>query len=112
VVTIFRGLLNISFYPTGSPGHLDAEHVFLDKHPMRYPSHEVSRTIFAALSTWWKTTNKVNRCEQSQWAKSPKKQSVGVFLTIWNYILSAEKTHSFRLLFLAILPTGIRGPTL
>jgi len=37
-----------------------------------------------------------------QWAKSRKK------VTIWHCILSAEltKTHSFRLFFLAILPTG------
>jgi len=43
-----------------------------------------------------------------QWAKSPKKQSVGVYfiLTTCYCILSAELTitHSFRLFFLAILP--------
>jgi len=39
--------------------------------------------------------------DQSQRAKSPKKHSVGVFLTIWHCILDAEltKKHSFRLFF-------------
>jgi len=33
-----------------------------------------------------------------------------VFLTIWHCILSAElTTHSFRLFFLAILPTGLEN---
>jgi len=43
-----------------------------------------------------------------QWAKSPKKQSVGVFLTTWHCILSAEfyKNALPRTVFLAILPTG------
>jgi len=34
----------------------------------------------------------------TQWAKSPKKQSVGVYL-VWHCILSAELTHFFRLFF-------------
>jgi len=40
----------------------------------------------------------------TQWAKSPKKQSVGV----WHMYLSAEltKTHSFRLLFWWFCPLG------
>jgi len=45
----------------------------------------------------------------TQWAKSPKKQSVGVyFLTIWHCILSA-KNALLQTVFLAILPTGNLG---
>jgi len=43
-----------------------------------------------------------------QWAKSPKKQSVRVY--IWQYgtvywVPNQQKTHTFRLFFLPILPT-------
>jgi len=44
----------------------------------------------------------------SQWGKSPKKQSVGVYFDNWHCILSAEliKRHSFRLLFWRFCPLG------
>jgi len=43
----------------------------------------------------------------TQWAKSPKKQSVkSVFLTIWHCVLK-QKTHSFRLLFWRFCPLGL-----
>jgi len=42
----------------------------------------------------------------SHWAKSPKKHSVGVFLTIWHCSAKLTKTHSFRLFFWLFCPQG------
>jgi len=38
----------------------------------------------------------------TQWAKSPKKQSVGCILTTWHSILSAKLTKTHSSVFLAI----------